>query len=372
MDTRELNRELSDRVRPSLSSIDSFLKNIESLQTKVTELLIEKAKFHKGATSFWQECADFFAASFKKKEEPKSESPSGLTSVVGQVALPETLQEMFARYRSLPNLQLTGGLAKTIIEDMLEGGKQSAKVNFKDKILDMDFTTSLSRDNIGKLLDIDNRFQISKHMPRVCRRKGKNYSIDILFTNIQRPYTSDNLDAFLRDDYVDRHFTAWAVFIDADGNVRDPSGKGMKDIKDRRLQTVDEDIIGMLESNPICVLIAMKKMLEGYSPDAKLEHALRNINLANLVKNEHWHYMVCKHLKTLEKDQRLQYINLLQDFGILNRAFGLTFTTPEKTLDELMQLVKFYPTNKPGLFNTMQPPKNSPNISSNVSGTPRA
>ena len=362
-ETRGHNKELSERVRPSLSSIDSFVRNIESLKTNVCELLIEKGKFTNRGSSFWQACADIFASRLKKVTT-EAESPVGPIPIVGQVALPESLQEMFAAYRALPHLQLTGGLAKTIIEDMLEGGKNSAKDNFKDKILDMDFTTS--SDNPGDLMTIDNRFKTSKYVNRVCRRKGKNYSVDILFANKQRQYTPDSRDAFLRDDYVSRHFTAWSLYIDGDGKVRDPSRKGMQDIKNKRLRTVDEDTVGMLDSDPICVLIAMKKMLEGYTPDEKLESALRRINLADKVVATHWHYMVCKHLETLKLEQRLQYIDLLRDYGLLERAFHLTFKTTEKTLDELMQLVNFHPSKKPGLFNTSQPPRTSPNISNSA------
>lgn len=131
-------------------------------------------------------------------------------------------------------------------------------------------------------------------------------------------------------DYADanqRDFTIGALFCNLSGEIIDPTGMGINDAKQKILRTVIDPVLSFQE-DPVRVLRAVKKMIQGFEPCPELEKALYNWLPTKKTNKDRMRVVLNTHFNTENVEQ---YVNTLIKYQLADKLCGI----------EVLQ--KFYP-----------------------------
>lgn len=278
------------------------------------------------------------------------------------VNLPQYLQEKFAFLKKMTvGLDfVVGGTAIDLISDQYGENyqTQSNKVSKIKPKTDIDFVSV--QPDVEKL--IANGYKKSKHQKaRDLYTIHEENKPDIDLTRIENFYYG-----WMSDDALQRDFTICAVYIDASGNVYDPTGRGVQDILNKKLVMIgDRDPDEYFRNNPVCLLRAIKYIAQGYDADPRIVSALHRWKLNQSFDMNHMRAVVMKHISSLRSskqqavndnneqtviDNKLnlydKYIEKLAETGLLLKLFNIvpSYDT-KKNADELEKAVILYPSD---------------------------
>jgi len=135
--------------------------------------------------------------------------------------------------------------------------------------------------------------------------------IDIKETDVHSPEQGDWLihDAFKRD------FTICALFCGREGQVLDPTGKGIDDAKNNCLRTIVNAKLS-LHHDPVRVLRAIKYISRGFVPTLELDSALKEWVPENNIDIGHMLAVVQGQLNAKNAGK---YLEILQEYGLMEK-----------------------------------------------------
>lgn len=144
----------------------------------------------------------------------------------------------------------------------------------------------------------------------------------------------------LIEDSLRRDFTIASLYCDKDGNIFDPTMRGLRDFHSQVLDTIIQPGQSF-HDDPIRLLRAVKYITLGFRPSFFVQQALFQWNSPSRLNPPHLHAVARKMLRTEEAPE---YVRLLCYYGLLEKLFGIL---PRPSIDgmlaELRQLVKFRP-----------------------------
>lgn len=217
----------------------------------------------------------------------------------------------------------------------LTGGKVIDLIKKEDKSTDRDYVmTPASASEIGHL---------GYTRDRLLNKKRKNYYkkephlIDVCMVD----YIATHEHNWMFANAVKRDFTICMAFVKRSGDVYDPTGCALPDIKNNILRFYDEDAVAKLYEDPSRIIRAMKYIERGYEPDKKLDFALRFFDSLESKHKNHLYSVTRKVLQNSTAEQKNQLISNLDKYGQLKTLFGLRLYSPiEETVKALENLVK--------------------------------
>ncbi|WP_131754680.1 tetratricopeptide repeat protein, partial [Legionella londiniensis] len=135
---------------------------------------------------------------------------------------------------------------------------------------------------------------------------------------------------------LSRDYTISCLFCDKDGTIYDPTGYGLEDLKHKRLRAIGNPVI-RLQEDPARVLRAVKYMALGFKPMPDLDAALRDWKPVHLDQHKpHLDAVLRKHLTSSLLDKK-RFIQLLQDYGLLQKILGLK---PKASIEQTTALLE--------------------------------
>jgi ankyrin repeat protein len=118
-------------------------------------------------------------------------------------------------------------------------------------------------------------------------------------------------------DYLTRDFTMNAVYLSANGNILDPSGQGITDMKNRTLNTILDAHLS-LRIYPVRILRAVKYVVsQGYTFSKEVSDAINNWSGEIYpFLCPHFFRVMQRHLKVLDQDR---YYDVLKRLGLTEK-----------------------------------------------------
>lgn len=130
-----------------------------------------------------------------------------------------------------------------------------------------------------------------------------------------------------------RDFTIGALFCNLDGEIIDPTGKGIEDAKKTTLRTIINPNLSFQEDS-VRVLRAIKKMTRGFIPSPDLEDALHNWFPTDKTNKEHMLAVLNDHFKT---ENVIQYEENLKKYQVAEKLCDINILKKEYPLIEVKQ-----------------------------------
>ena len=229
------------------------------------------------------------------------------------VTYPESLQKIWHGINRIPGDQWLFGDAIIDFLRPARGGSGALSV----------FHFVASCKAAGEVLEVENKFQVSKYNQQQCRLKVSGTQIVNLFFSTEPMF-----------------FTCDGVVADSQGNVEERMAGGLQDINDSILRT-PADAVRTLKENPEAILIAMLRMSKHFVPDTDLYNALFDWHPEADLNVDHLKAVLAEHLKQLYVDERLEYVAFLNQFDLLKKIFRLDYSafSAERELRTLEGLV---------------------------------
>ena len=128
-------------------------------------------------------------------------------------------------------------------------------------------------------------------------------------------------EQMIEKDFFSRDFTIGCLFCDAQGQLYDPTGMGLQDLKDQKLRTIKPAQICFSE-DPVRVLRAIHYCAIGYTPTLDLELALRSWQKNIQIFNQNHMYAVARSM-ILKIDDPKRIIALLLKYNLLDKLFDI-------------------------------------------------
>lgn len=139
---------------------------------------------------------------------------------------------------------------------------------------------------------------------------------------------------WLQNSLNSRDFRVAALSCDKDGTILDPTGKGLDDLKQRRLVMIGNPV-QRIKQDPVLLLRALKYMVFGFKPDEALIHAIESWQPQPEINFSKLSAVTRKHL--IKPDEAELFLDLLCQYNLLYKIFGL------KVKQELMPLLGLTP-----------------------------
>lgn len=174
-------------------------------------------------------------------------------------------------------------------------------------------------------------FDKNHHIPNCYVNSNANHSVDVYVVH-------SSVDWLTRTAYK-RDFTICALFCDVDGNVYDPTGKGMRDLDSKCLRMIDNPSQS-LQDDPVRLLRAIKYIISGFKPDSELEKALHHWQ-PNQAMNKGHIYAVAR--KYLSEFDHKKFVETLANYGLLEKLFNIEYDGHdlEQPVQQLIQEIGF-------------------------------
>lgn len=246
------------------------------------------------------------------------------------VALLKPIKDAFASIADIPG------------EHYLVGSSVISLLSGKNKIdaHDIDFL-DLGQDDTAP---IKKGFAPSKHVPFLYQKNG----IDLTLSKAPS----------LKEEAQKRDFTICAVYIDKNGQRHDPLECGIDDIANKRLCMIG-DPTKKLQEDPVRALRAIRYIMDGFTPDKKLETALASFKLLEKhqpqpgdIENRRQHLCdVAK--KYLSRFNRKQFVSQLLKYDLLKKLFDISDKKADVALWKLEKMIGMKMPQKsstPGFF----------------------
>jgi tetratricopeptide (TPR) repeat protein len=173
---------------------------------------------------------------------------------------------------------------------------------------------------------------------KVYQRKEQNYLINC--------YISPEPN--LEEDARKRAFTIFTLYCSERGTLIDPTGLGLKHVKARILDTVN-DPETLFNSSVECILLACRLMAWGYTPSERVHHAMKNFTFKDEAKLEYIKGFVRGDFDTLVFKER--YVTALKEYNLLE-IFDID-NAEQLLLDDLLTVLKtkLYPDDNQSVSN---------------------
>lgn len=219
---------------------------------------------------------------------------------VKTVSLSEPIKQAFALLDVVQGEKYIVGSA--VIELLYPERKTSQET-------DIDMTASaLPTADVSKAGFFKNR-----HIPNLFNCKASGIKVDLLTSA-----TEDK--SWRRADHRKRDFTICTLLCDEQGNIYDPTGRGLSDLENNILSTGKKNSYKCLSEDPVRILRAIKYLLRGYRADDSLVSALKS-EYTHLDKHKEHLYAYARHY--LRNDNARGFIQLLSHYKLLSQLFNV-------------------------------------------------
>lgn len=228
-----------------------------------------------------------------------------------RVIFPNQIKESF---NSLPENEGGFFLVGSALINMLliEMGENPISVHSTNFVaLDTPFNRKKSSDSGFK----PNRFKPNNY----TFKNQPSGGTDLYFVTVQEDW--------LKENALTRDFTICALFANPDGQIYDPTNRGINDLYTKQLSMID-DPEKCLQEDPVRLLRAIKYIVSGFQPDPALQQALLNWQPKGNINRGHLNAVVGKHLNA---ENRYNYVSTLQSYGLLEKLFNIK---SDGTLDD--------------------------------------
>lgn len=119
---------------------------------------------------------------------------------------------------------------------------------------------------------------------------------------------------FLLHDANSRDFTICAIYCNGAGELFDPTGRGIYDLLNKKLDTILEPQVTLL-ADPVRIIRAFKYIARGYQPSDGLRHALMHLPMdLNLSENSHFNQVLIKECRSF---YYFEFFKVLGDYDFL-------------------------------------------------------
>lgn len=231
------------------------------------------------------------------------------------VSLPEPIKKRFQLLQAIPG--------KTLLVGSSVAGLISGRY-----FQDCDFVTTCT--NESDITKSCRNFYKCGHIERLFQFSDPELSLDLRFSDPRLRF--DSLQAWMESDCETRDFTVDCLYADSDGNILDPTGRGLQDEKDNIL-SMRGNPLQKLEEDPVRLLRVVKKVLRGYEPDFELRYAIFQWQPSAGFDAKRMYHVVAKHLHSLRTEDKLKYAEKLIEYNLLLPLFGLEgVTSPAEAL----------------------------------------
>lgn len=229
------------------------------------------------------------------------------------VLLPSLVQKIFNRlFRNPGEPYLVG----STIHSLCYGGPLS-------EALDIDMVFALPE---KKSFQVDG-FNQCPHNTLLYTTKMDNQHIDCYVVPGERI-------SFVEQNALTRDFTIGCLYVNYLGVIHDPTGNGLKDLKDKTLRTILPPEKSF-QQGPVRLLRAIKWIVAGFTPVPELIDALNNWQPSPELKTSHLNAVARKHLMGFDEEQQNYYLEVLNKYQLGIKLFG---TSTGKTTISLTQI----------------------------------
>lgn len=208
---------------------------------------------------------------------------------------------------------------------------------------DYDFVGKCTDDDISNILR--HQFICAKHQPKPNLMQLYSYRDPSIKIDFSRLLNVD--DQWMNSNVHTRDFTKFAIFLDEDGNIIDPTGRGYQDTLLGNLA-----MTGTLETfyaDPIRMLRAIKFIAKGDLPDMLLHTALlewNSIHLLHQTKQDQDHFIA----KFNELIKQKGFYELLVQYGLMSKILWLVQPTQPGPLPVVTSLPNSFTIKPDALF----------------------
>lgn len=137
------------------------------------------------------------------------------------------------------------------------------------------------------------------------------------------------------EDFENRDFTICALYMDSLGRVYDPTGRGLKDLAEKKLEMIG-DAKEKFKADPIRVIRAIKYMLAGFEPSENVAEALRTWTLPEHCPPHFFSslHKLCKPSNEKQISEILKKYNLSSKLKLLSDPINLEGKEEFETKDQ--------------------------------------
>lgn len=169
---------------------------------------------------------------------------------------------------------------------------------------------------LNQNLPIDKDIDLIFFKPPSPRLGFVTTKLENVYTQCHPQFHKIDLYVTPEEEHFKRDFTIGCVFYDKDGQLHDPTGTGVNDIKAMVLRTVKHPALCFLE-DPIRVLRAIKFMILGYKPTAEVAQVLKSFTFPDQTNIEHFHDVRDK----LFHEYGVAFSDLLEEYNLTDKVF---------------------------------------------------
>lgn len=181
---------------------------------------------------------------------------------------------------------------------------------------DVDFATN--DEQLGASLVVIG-FSPIGFVPGLYRKKG-SCDIDLMLSDMRLTDESEPLHSWIHDDSASRDFTICALYCNHQGKVFDPTGRGLQDVKEKKLATVADPAL-CFQQDPTCIFRGLKYMGRGFTPTDDVQKAIREWAPNPQAIAPYLPHMAAVIRKLIRTNSNL--VNLLSEYGLRDKLLAL-------------------------------------------------
>jgi tRNA nucleotidyltransferase/poly(A) polymerase len=184
---------------------------------------------------------------------------------------------------------------------------------------DIDLVIFMDVDQFNVNQFLSHGFVRCPYNPKLFTAKTAQNTIDCYAIDCYVELISNQ--SFIDSNALSRDFTIGCLYCDKEGDIADPSGQGLSDLRNKVLRTVISPMASF-QNDPVRLLRAIKWMVRGYQPTPDLQEAAKNW-VPDKMDMPHLYAVTRKHLASLNHDLQHHYVRLLQEYGLMQKLFKL-------------------------------------------------
>ena len=228
-----------------------------------------------------------------------------------QVDYPKPLKEKLKVLRAVPGDHFL--FDDALLDVVLERAHTKTNLNV------LNFVTTCA--SAGQVFTAKNQFQTSIYDQQLCRMKLAGTERVNLFLSTQSLPKMIALKEWAQQGQSHLFFTIDLVLGDLNGNIFDLTGRGVSDAKSYILKMIG-DPVQVFQQHPQALLIALKRMAQGYQAEPELKEALSTWQLSPAVNVQYLKAVLREQLQRLTPEQCAQFAKLFHQYGMFKKIFA--------------------------------------------------